>query len=154
MLRIILLLILLCCTVPLQAVQLTRDFQFQELRGQKHTNLVHLEGHPAVLMFFEPECPWCVKQANTLKKLRQDCHQSIHLIALGVNADNLALKRALFRLNFPFEAYRAPLELLKEMGGIPATPILLLLNTKGELTKGYRGYTDEDELRPQLCDPT
>ncbi|MCL1090052.1 conjugal transfer protein TraF [Shewanella profunda] len=144
-------LVLLCCAAPLQAAQLTRDYQFQELRGQKLTNLSHLEGQATAIMFFEPECPWCIKQAGVLKKLHQDCGQPIHPVALGVNGDNLALKRALFRLNFPFEAYRAPPELLKEMGGIPATPILLLLNAKGELVKGYRGYTSEDELKAQLC---
>jgi hypothetical protein len=102
-------------------------------------------------MFFEPECPWCIKQAGVLRKLYQDCGQPIHPVALGVNGDSLALKRALFRLNFPFEAYRAPPKLLQEMGGIPGTPILLLLNAEGELFKGYRGYIEEAVLKAQLC---
>lgn len=150
MLRI-LLLMLLCCALPLSAVQLTRDYQFQALRGQQVTDLSHLEGQAMALMFFEPECPWCIKQASVLKQLHQSCRQGVQPVALGVNGDNLALKRALFRLNFPFEAYRAPSALLKDMGGIPATPILLLLNAKGELIKGYRGFTDEAELKAQLC---
>lgn len=37
------------------------------------------------------------------------------------------------------------------MGGIPATPILLLLDSKGRLIKGYRGLTGETELQAQLC---
>lgn len=148
------LVLLLCCTLPLQAVQLTRDYQFQALRSPLSTNLSHLEGRPVALMFFEPECPWCIKQASVLRQLHQHCSQSIQPVALGVNGNNLALKRALFRLNFPFEAYRAPPTLLKDMGGIPATPILLLLNAKGELVKGYRGYTDEEELKSQLCHPS
>lgn len=150
MLRI-LLLMLLCCALPLSAAQLTRDYQFQALRGQQVTDLSHLEGQAMALMFFEPECPWCIKQASVLKQLHQSCQQGLQPVALGVNGDNLALKRALFRLNFPFEAYRAPPALLKDMGGIPATPILLLLNTKGELIKGYRGFTNEAELKAQLC---
>ncbi|MGR6500972.1 TlpA family protein disulfide reductase [Shewanella sp. Koi 1] len=150
MLRI-LLPMLLCCALPLSAAQLTRDYQFQALRGQQVTDLSHLEGQAMALMFFEPECPWCIKQASVLKQLHQSCRQGVHPVALGVNGDNLALKRALFRLNFPFEAYRAPPALLKDMGGIPATPILLLLNTKGELIKGYRGFTNEAELKAQLC---
>ncbi|MFB2779208.1 TlpA family protein disulfide reductase [Shewanella mangrovisoli] len=150
MLRI-LLLMLSCCALPLSAAQLTRDYQFQALRGQQVTDLSHLEGKAMALMFFEPECPWCIKQASVLKQLHQSCHQGVHPVALGVNGDNLALKRALFRLNFPFEAYRAPPALLKDIGGIPATPILLLLNAKGELIKGYRGFTNEAELKAQLC---
>ncbi|MEL4281194.1 MULTISPECIES: TlpA family protein disulfide reductase [Shewanella] len=150
MLRI-LLLMLLCCVLPLSAAQLTRDYQFQALRGQQVTDLSHLEGQAMALMFFEPECPWCIKQASVLKLLHQSCRQGVHPVALGVNGDNLALKRALFRLNFPFEAYRAPSALLNDMGGIPATPILLLLNAKGELIKGYRGFTNEAELKAQLC---
>ena len=150
MLRI-LLPMLLCCALPLSAAQLTRDYQFQALRGQQVTDLSHLEGQAMALMFFEPECPWCIKQASVLKQLHQSCRQGVQPVALGVNGDNLALKRALFRLNFPFEAYRAPPALLKDMGGIPATPILLLLNAKGELIKGYRGFTNEAELKTQLC---
>ncbi|MGR3972533.1 TlpA family protein disulfide reductase [Shewanella sp. 1180_01] len=144
-------LVLVCCAMPLQAAQFTRDYQFQALRSQKLTNLSHLEGQPTAIMFFEPECPWCIKQSVVLKKIHKDCSQSIHPVALGVNGDNLTLKRALFRLDFPFEAYRAPPKLLKDMGGIPATPILLLLNANGELVKGYRGFTSEDELKAQLC---
>ena len=150
MLRI-LLPMLLCCALPLSAAQLTRDYQFQALRGPQVTDLSHLEGQAMALMFFEPECPWCIKQASVLKQLHQNCRQGVQPVALGVNGDNLALKRALFRLNFPFEAYRAPPALLQDMGGIPATPILLLLNAKGELIKGYRGFTNEAELKAQLC---
>ena len=146
-----LLLLLVCCAAPIQAAQLTRDYQFQDLRGQAKTELSHLEGAPTVLMFFEPQCPWCIKQASVLKKLHQKCTQQLHPVALGVNGNNLALKRALFRLNFPFEAYKAPANLLAEMGGIPATPILLLLDEHGVLVKGYRGYTAETELKKQLC---
>ncbi|BCV59956.1 TlpA family protein disulfide reductase [Shewanella algae] len=143
--------LLLLCAMPLQASQLTRDYLFQPLRGQEQQTLAHLEGQSAVLMFFEPECPWCVKQAAVLKKLHQLCLGHLQPVALGVNGNQLALKRALFRLNFPFEAYRAPLELVRDMGGIPATPILLLLDSKGRLIKGYRGLTGETELQAQLC---
>lgn len=143
--------LLLLCAMPLQASQLTRDYLFQPLRGQEQQTLAHLEGQSAVLMFFEPECPWCVKQAAVLKKLHQQCPGHLQPVALGVNGNQLALKRALFRLNFPFEAYRAPMELVRDMGGIPATPILLLLDSKGQLIKGYRGLTGEAELQAQLC---
>lgn len=95
--------LLLLCAMPLQASQLTRDYQFQPLRGQEQQTLAHLEGQSAVLMFFEPECPWCVKQAAVLKKLHQLCPGHLQPVALGVNGNQLALKRALFRLNFPFE---------------------------------------------------
>ncbi len=145
------LLLLLSCVLPLQAAQLSRDYQYQELRGQKLTDLSHLEGKTTAMMFFEPECSWCIKQAATLKKLYQECDQQMQPIALGVNGNKLALKRALFRLNFPFDAYHAPMALLRDMGGVPATPILLVLNEQGELVKGYRGYTDSEELKAQLC---
>lgn len=144
-------LIILLCAAPLSAAQLTVDYQFKDLRGQTTSNLAHLHGKPVAMMFFEPECPWCIKQARVLKKLHQECEQQVHPVALGVNGDNVRLKRALFRLNFPFEAYRPPSNLVQEMGGIPATPILLLLDEHGVLIKGYRGYTAMDELKAQLC---
>ncbi|GIU42531.1 TlpA family protein disulfide reductase [Shewanella algidipiscicola] len=144
-------LMLVCCAAPLQAAQLTQGYLYQDLRSQKVVNLSHLEGHAIALMFFEPECPWCIKQARALRNLEQNCVARIHPVALGINGNNLTLKRALFRLNFPFEAYRAPRKLLTDMGGIPATPILLLLNAQGELIKGFRGYTEEVVLKELLC---
>ncbi len=149
--RLMLLALLIGILSPGQPVRanVLGDYHYQNLRGGEDGSLAGFEGKPTLLMFFEPECPWCVKQAGSLQQHRPEC--AINQLALGINADRHSLKRALLRLNFPHPAYRAPPKLLKDMGGIPGTPVILLLDKQGELLAGVRGFTEADKLYARLC---
>ncbi len=128
-------------------------FEHKNLRSGQVTDLKQLKGKPVAIMFFEPECSWCIKQARVLNQLQEQCNQSFTPVMLGVHGNFVALKRALFDLGVKLPAYRASKSLVKAMGGIPATPIMLVTDEQGRYRKYYRGLTKETKLKPLLCEP-
>lgn len=114
------------------------QYTLKDLRGGQSTSLAALPGDVVAVMFFEPECIWCRKQAQVLKHLHQQCNK-VAPVALGVNGDRIFLKKALFNMQFPFPGYLAPNNLVNDLGGIPATPITLLLQNQ-QLVGVFRGY--------------
>ncbi|MFQ6371167.1 TlpA family protein disulfide reductase [Shewanella sp. YIC-542] len=134
---------------PALAAPQQAEYLLQDLRGQHHTSLATLPGNTVAVMFFKPDCPWCHKQAKALDKLHQQC-AFIHPVALGVNGNKLALKKALFNLQFPYPGYMAPRNLIADLGGIPATPITLLLQ-QGNVIAAFRGFTPAETLAEQLA---
>lgn len=126
-------------------------FEHKNLRSGQVTDLTQLAGKPVAMMFFEPECSWCIKQAKILERLQTQCEQSFTSVMLGVHGNRVALKRALFDLGVKLPAYKASKPLVKAMGGIPATPILLVTDKEGRYRQYYRGMTTKDKLTPLLC---
>ncbi|WP_051252580.1 TlpA family protein disulfide reductase [Ferrimonas kyonanensis] len=136
-------------TASSEAPQLL-EFEHRNLRSGEVTDLTHLAGQPVVMMFFEPDCSWCIKQARILDKLQQQQHNSFIPVMLGVHGNRLALKRALFDLGVSLPAYQASRALEREMGGIPATPILLVADKQGHYLRYFRGLTTPEQLIPLL----
>lgn len=126
-------------------------FEHKNLRSGQVTDLTQLAGKPVAMMFFEPECSWCIKQARILEKLQSQCENSFTPVMLGVHGNRVALKRALFDLGVKLPAYKASKPLVQAMGGIPATPILLVTDKEGRYRQYYRGMTTKDKLQPLLC---
>ncbi|QIZ78710.1 hypothetical protein [Ferrimonas lipolytica] len=61
------------------------------------------------------------------------------------------LKRTLFEIGVEFPAYQASKEIVSQLGGIPATPIMLKAGNDGRFRRHFRGFTDADSLQPLLC---
>ncbi|KFZ36286.1 hypothetical protein HR45_17445 [Shewanella mangrovi] len=114
------------------------QYSLKNLRSGEITDLATVTQGTVALMFYEPDCSWCRKQAQALTELQQQCG-NVTPIALGINASRLALKKALFTLQFPFAGFMAPHQLLQDLGGIPATPITLVFKQQ-QLIGAFRGY--------------
>ena len=126
-------------------------FEHKNLRSGEVTDLSQLSGKPVAMMFFEPDCSWCVKQARILDSLKQQCQGSFTPVMLGVHGNRMALKRVLFDLGVKLPAYKASKSLVRKMGGIPATPIMLVTDELGRYRRYFRGMTGPDKLKPLLC---
>lgn len=134
--------------LALSSSALANDFsqyQLKSLRQSEAVTLANVAEQYSAVMLFEPHCSWCIKQARALAELQQRCPQ-IQPIALGINGDRLALKRALFNLQVPFDAYIAPFNLLHDMGGVHSTPITLFFKHQ-QLVDAVRGYQSAEALQ-------
>lgn len=118
----------------------------KNLRTGEHQTLAEISQHPTLAMFFEPDCIWCVKQATVLQQLEQQCGGKLSIAGLGVNASAIALRHTLTSMTFPYPAFALPKATLAKLGGIPATPIMVLFE-HDVMTKAFRGYTDLDHLK-------
>lgn len=126
-------------------------YEHKNLRSGEVTDLTALKGKPVAMMFFEPDCSWCIKQARLFAGLQEQCQQQFSTVLLGVHGKQIALKRTLFDLGVKLPAYQASKALLHDMGGIPATPIMLITDEQGRYRRYFRGMTEQEQLTPLLC---
>lgn len=126
------------------------DFRHQDLRTGQIQTLAGYRGHDTLLLFFEPQCRWCARQAKVLQQLKQQC-PNLKQVAMGINGNLPALRQALFSLGISSRGFKPDPAMLVQLGGIPATPVMLVMNAQGQLVSGFRGFVPLAKLKPQLC---
>ncbi|MCH2191006.1 MAG: hypothetical protein MK188_08795 [Gammaproteobacteria bacterium] len=120
-------------------------YDLDPLSGSETPSFESLRGKIDTLVFFEPECSWCFKQARVLNKLQQDC-RSFGAAAIGVNGSIRDLKKTVQSMRLDFYSYQINSELQKDLGKVEATPLLIFLNEQGEYASYVRGYQNRDKL--------
>ena len=125
-------------------------FEHQSLTDGNITNLEHLRGKPTLMMFYEPDCPWCFKQGRAFNQLLDHCGQELQIVALGTHGDKTRLKRELWKMKPDFPGFIAGQEMLQSVGQLPATPITLIADKNGHFLSYMRGYIKLDTLEPLL----
>ncbi len=126
------------------------DFELRSLDAPESHGLHRHGGKPVVLLFFEPDCNWCLRQFLAVNDLAKRCGDSFRPLAIGVNGDRGRLRRELRRVQPRFPAYQASPELIAALGGIPATPVLLVGDAEGRLLNRLRGYVAPERLADEL----
>lgn len=131
-----------------------------DILGYEHENLSNgqlealdaLRGKSSFLLFFQPDCKWCLKQSKTLDKMLATCPRQVNAAALGVHATRHELKKELRRLRPDYPAYKTGDRMLEELQGVPATPIMLLADEHGKFVQSFRGYVPADQLAQILAE--
>ena len=123
------------------------SFELKSLGEPERHSLDRYRGQPVLMVFFEPDCNWCLRQIRAINELRASCPGSVAAIAVGVNGNRSQLQKTLRRMRPEFPAYEASPELVESLGGVPATPFTLLGDTNGEFVNWTRGFIKTDELR-------
>lgn len=138
-----------------------------DLRTGERRHIVPERDALTLLFLFEPQCRWCIAQSRELRALLSPDMSSgghpaseppsaaqpmrrLQLVALGVNGDRSALLDMLWRLKWQGPAFAATPGLLQQLGGVPATPLLVLLDSDGGYVAHFRGLTRASTLYPLL----
>jgi thioredoxin-related protein len=100
----------------------------------------------SVILFFEPDCPWCFKQSKVFNLYLANCSAHVSIIGIGVNGNRQQLKKEAWRLKASFPLYMASAELLASTGTITSTPLLLILDDSGNIIAHRKGYADFDNF--------
>lgn len=128
------------------------SFEHENLRNGQVEALEQLRGKTSFLLFFQPDCKWCLKQSRVLDRLLKTCPGRLNAAALGVHGSRHALKKELRRLRPGFPAYKTGVTMISELQGVPATPVMLLADERGTFTQSFRGYLPADELSRILAE--
>ncbi len=146
------LLLALALTLPVHAGANPNllDFELKSLQAPETHDLERYEGSPVLMVFFKPDCSWCFRQVKAFNTFMESC--DIAPIAVGVNGDRSALKKALRRLRPDFPAYQASADLLASLGEVPATPFTLVSRPSGEFATWLRGYVPLEQLSKELTE--
>lgn len=150
LLTLLLLTLMLWAIAPRATALELLGFKHQSLADGSVTNLEHLKGKPTLIMFYEPDCPWCFKQGKAFNQLLSHCGQELQIVALGTHGDKASLKRELWKMKPDFPGFIAGPEILDSIGELPATPMTLIADAQGEFLSYMRGYIKSDTLEPLL----
>ena len=99
-----------------------------------------------LVMLFEPECSWCLKQSHAIGALLSQCDK-LDAAAIGVHGNRRALASTYRRFRAAFPGYQASRDMLKALGEVSATPFTLLADADGELLGWLQGYIPLERLR-------
>ncbi len=155
--RLIILLVGCLLAIPALAEVDILRYQLRDLASDKTVDLAMHRGAINLLMFFEPECPYCFKQARILSQLQHRCDR-IQPIAVGVNGSRQDLRAEMRRMRAEFPALQISVRLHEDLGKVEGTPLLLITDRAGMLVTWLRGLKQEDmlagllnQIEPQVC---
>jgi len=104
-----------------------------------------------VAMLFAPDCRYCHFQVKHLNQWRfNQSETDLAVVGLGVNGQLLALKKEAFSLKASFPLLMGSPAFTRQLGKVPATPILVLLSREGHLMDFRRGVQSLEALEHWL----
>lgn len=125
-------------------------YELRDLQSEQLQRLDQFRGKTTLVMFFEPECPFCFKQTKILNGIQREC-ADFQAIGVGVNGSRRDLQEEIRHLDPSFPAYQVNAELQKEVGKVEGTPMMLVADKNGLYSSHLRGYQQLDTLLPVLA---
>lgn len=131
------------------------DYRLRDLLSSDAMELDLIRGGVSVLMFFEPDCPYCFRQARVLNELQREC-PDLEPVAIGLNGDRRALQKEAARMRAEFPVLEIDERLQRDIGKVEATPLMLVGDRSGMLVTWLRGLQSARVLRGivERVDPT
>lgn len=99
-----------------------------------------------IAMVYQPNCSWCKKQEQLLRKIKHECDSNVNLALIGNKGNMRDLKRELKHFNKSLPAYKADNKFLRQVGGIAASPTTLFFDKSGNVLAKKRGYIPPEQL--------
>lgn len=109
------------------------------------TNVSNFLGHkPVLLIFFYPDCPPCEKEAKIINKLYEEYKCKVNFIGVSLSRDRYDIGDFIKDLKIKYPVWRIHSKSqLKYVGGILATPTVVILDKNGNIAAkcvGKRSY--------------
>ena len=133
--------VLICCLHhKAGAIELTN------LRTMSIEDALVSNHKPHLLMFTQPDCKWCKKEAEALSELAEKCSQQVNITILGFKGTVIQLRREgrFYSPSIPF--LRASKALLRQFKGVETSPSFVFLNQDSELLAKRVGYLQPSKL--------
>ena len=125
-------------------------FELRSLEEPEVHSLSQYRGKPLLMVFFQPECSWCLRQFKTINELSEACDHTFGAIAVGFRGNRSELRSEVRRLRPDFPAYQASPLLLESVGEIDATPLILVGDSTGAFVTWLQGYIPPGQLLTTL----
>ena len=128
------------------------EFELKSLTEPEVHALTRYQGKPLLMLFFQPDCNWCLRQVRAINELSDQCNGAFAAVAVGVRSSRGQLRKELRRLRPAFPAYEASPSLLEALGGVDSTPVMLLGDANGDFVTWMRGFLDTERLQTVLTE--
>ena len=125
------------------------NYQLKDLKSVETHNLDQYRGNTFLMIFFQPDCPFCVKQSKVINEIQAEC-SDFQAIGVGVNSSRSdpQVDARKMRADYPTYEISAPLQ--AEVGKVVGTPLMLVADKQGVFTEHLQGYQKMDSLIPIL----
>lgn len=100
---------------------------------------------PTVLYFFSPQCPWCGRNLDNVRRLEAEIRGKYRFI--GVSIDTAGLESYLSAHGLDFPVYCEPSERSSSVYGLTGVPQTMVVSAEGELIENWSGAYGE-QLQP------
>lgn len=125
------------------------QYSLRPLQAGNSRSYTELRGQVDLLLLFEPECVWCVRQTRVVNALQQDC-PAFAAAGIGVNASRRSLLKSVQQLRPEFSTFQISVPLQRDLGEVPGTPLMIYLDQQGMFKTYSRGYLPRERLEPLL----
>ncbi len=106
---------------------------------------------PVVLIFFYPDCPPCEKESKIINKLYNIYKEKINIVGISLSRDRYDIGDFIKDLKIKYPVWRIHSKSqLKSVGGILATPTVIILDKNGKIVAKYIGNRDYNFLKRKL----
>ncbi len=99
---------------------------------------------PLLIVFFYPDCPPCEKESKIINKLYDKYKNKVNIIGISLSRDRYDIRDFIRDLKIKYPIWRIHSKSqLKAIGGILATPTIVVIDTKGNIIArciGKRSY--------------
>jgi thiol-disulfide isomerase/thioredoxin len=113
-------------------------------------NWMHHSHSPALLVLFQPDCPFCERQFRQVEQFAAR-RPAVRVLAVALHGTPQALMFELRRAKATVPAYRASPELLRRLGNPATTPQVFLVDAGGHVIWQKRGLQLFDALESALA---
>ncbi|WP_022671273.1 TlpA family protein disulfide reductase [Hippea alviniae] len=105
------------------------------------TNVANYIGkRPVVLVFFYPDCTPCEHEAKEINKLYKQYKDKVFILGISLSRDRYDIGDFIKDLNVIYPIWRIHSKSdLRSIGGILATPTIVILDKKGKIVKKFIG---------------
>lgn len=125
------------------------DYQLKDLKSVETHDLEQYRGATVLMIFFQPDCPFCVKQSKVINEILAEC-PDFQAIGVGVNGSRSDLQLEAREMRSEYPTYEISPALQAEVGKVVGTPLMLIGNKQGLFTEHLQGYQQIDALIPVL----
>lgn len=108
-------------------------------------------GKPALIVLFQPDCPWCQAQFRDAEIARQ-AKPGLHVLAVSLKGGRRDLIHELRRARTTIPAYKSSPALLEAFGRPVGTPRVFLISSRGEVLQERRGRQTAEALLAMIAE--
>ncbi|WP_394203706.1 TlpA family protein disulfide reductase [Shewanella waksmanii] len=121
------------------------QIKLKDLRSS-HSSVSYHSDKSTILMFFQPDCPWCKKQAKVMAELQHQCEKHIGFTLVGDKGSRTQLKRELRHFDDQMTAKQSSKKFARSSGGIIGYPTTLVIDNQGNIVAKKRGMVGKELL--------
>ncbi len=116
------------------------------------TNVSNFLGKkPVLLIFFYPDCPPCEKEASIINKLYSEYKCKVNIVGISLSRDRYDIGDFIRDLKIKYPIWRIhSKDQLKYVGGILATPTIVILDKNGDIVAKCVGNRSYNFLKKQF----